>query len=90
MIIIFVAKSNTLPEIFEMYNTINKKLRQLEKTSSFSDDDSRKRIYGILRNEVLWLEVMLHIMYAENTRLLEPSQVFKDVFGIGYDQQKWW
>jgi len=82
--------NNTLPEIFELYDALSKKLLQLRKNSSFDNDDGRKDIYGILRNQILWLQVTLHIMHAENIRMLEPSQVFKDVFGIGYEHTKWW
>ena len=79
-----------LKELFEECQKIDQKLKQIRLNSSFPDDDNRKHVFGVLRSQMIHYEIMLHIMHAKHNQSLNPPEVFKDVIGIGYDEQSQW
>jgi len=80
------TKSKMTPkdELFKKYEEINHKLLEIRKQSQFPDKDGRKDVFGQLRNIIMFGQVIFHIMHAMDTKKI-PEQVFKDVFGLGYE-----
>jgi len=81
-----ITKSKMTPkdELFKKYEEINHKLLEIRKQSQFPDKDGRKDVFGQLRNIIMFGQVIFHIMHAMDTKKI-PEQVFKDVFGLGYE-----
>jgi len=71
-------------ELFKKYEEINHKLLEIRKQSQFPDKDGRKDVFGQLRNIIMFGQVIFHIMDTMDTKKI-PEQVFKDVFGLGYE-----
>lgn len=80
------TKSKMTPkdELFKKYEEINHKLLEIRKQSQFPDKDGRKDVFGQLRNIIMFGQVIFHIMDTMDTKKI-PEQVFKDVFGLGYE-----
>ena len=81
-----ITKSKMTPkdELFKKYEEINHKLLEIRKQSQFPDKDGRKDVFGQLRNIIMFGQVIFHIMDTMDTKKI-PEQVFKDVFGLGYE-----
>ncbi|MCH7647393.1 MAG: hypothetical protein IIA83_02135 [Thaumarchaeota archaeon] len=80
---------NDLKKFFNECQKIDQKLKQIHQNLSYPDNDNRKSCFGVLHSQMLHYEIMLKIMYAKVNRSL-PDHIFKDVIGIGIEEQAYW
>jgi len=79
-----------LEQVYDECHKIDEKLKQLAQNSSFGDTDNRKHAFGVLCSQMIHYEMMLHVLHARYSQIIQPPNVFQEVFGIGYDEQPQW
>ena len=78
-----------LVQFFQSCKTLDERLRTIRKRLPYSDEDNRKHVFGVLRSQLIWYEVILNIFGVKYGKRVSDD-VFKSIFGIKIDEDKQW